>query len=188
MDITYLGRTALKVKSRGTTLITNPFGLKAEADLVICSRSGDLTKVVATKTFIGPGEYEASGISLIAYGLRDCQPTNTIFVIEAEGLRVAHLGFLNRKLTEKEIQDLGEIDILMLPVGGGEALGAKEAVEVVQAIEPVLALPMHFGPEDGLSPVEDFLKLSGMAVEKMDKLTVKIETLGETEKIILLSK
>lgn len=205
MDITYLGHSAFKIKTKTATIVTDPFDPKMvgfsypklEADIVTISHYHHdhdfLERVTGVKKIIdGPGEYEVMEVSMIGISSLG---KNTIYVIEAEGLRIAHLGDLGQKLTQKEIEDLGEIDVLMVPVGGMNTLGPKEAFDVVQQVEPILAIPMHFGVEDinreafkDLLPVDDFLKTAGMAVEKLDKLTVKVDTLGETEKIILLSR
>jgi len=207
MDITYLGHSAFKIKTKTATVITDPYDPKVvgfsypkvEADIVTVSHhhhDHDFLERVGgyKKVFDGPGEYEMMEVSMIGIpSFHDAENggkrgKNTIFVIEADGLRIAHLGDLGQKLTQKQIEDLGEIDILMVPVGGIYTLGPKEAFDVVQQVEPILALPMHYGPAMELIPVEEFLKTSGMAVEKLDKLTVKVDTLGEVEKIILLSR
>lgn len=198
MDISYLGHSAFKIKTKTATVITDPYDPKivgfsypkVEAEIVTISHhlhDHDYTeRVTGIKKIIdGPGEYEVMEVSIIGISTLN---KNTIYVIEAEGLRLAHLGDLGQKLSQKEIEELGGIDILMVPVGGTHTLGPKEAFDVVQQIEPILALPMHYGPAMDLAPVDDFLKTSGMAVEKMNKLTVKVDTLGEAEKIILLSR
>lgn len=69
---------------------------------------------------------------------------NTLFVIEAEGLRISHLGDLGHVLSADQIQALGSIDILLIPVGGLYTVDAREAWQIVQAISPKIVIPMHF--------------------------------------------
>jgi len=98
-------------------------------------------------------------------------------------------------LPEEVIEELGEVIVLMIPVGGTFTLGSGEAVEVVRNIEPNFILPMHF-QEAGLNQtefsklesVDEFLKESGMTVEKLPKLSVKDVDIGEDSRIILLEK
>jgi L-ascorbate metabolism protein UlaG (beta-lactamase superfamily) len=92
------------------------------------------------------------------------------------------------------LEEIGEVDILFVPVGGEYTLGAKEAAEVVNAIGPTLTIPMHFqtpglNPETfaKLRPVEEFLSQVGMKVESQVKLKVTQETLLP-ERVILLTK
>jgi L-ascorbate metabolism protein UlaG (beta-lactamase superfamily) len=86
---------------------------------------------------------------------------NTIHVLEAEGLRVAHLGDLGHRLSEEQIAALGRVDILLIPVGGYFTIGPELAAELAERLQPAITVPMHyrgagFGYEV-IGPVEDFL-------------------------------
>jgi L-ascorbate metabolism protein UlaG (beta-lactamase superfamily) len=216
MDITYLGHSSFKIKTKSATLITDPYdpnmvGLKysgVEGDIVTISHEhadhnqAGLVKG-ARKVIEGPGEYEVSDISLI--GIDSFHDTeegalrgkNTIFVLEAEGLRLAHLGDLGEKLSEAKVEKIGDIDILMIPVGGEYTIGPKEAVEIVQAIEPYFIIPMHYrvsGMASELSakllPVDNFLAEVGMPAETLPKFSIKKEDILEDQnpKVIVLEK
>jgi L-ascorbate metabolism protein UlaG (beta-lactamase superfamily) len=216
MDITYLGHSSFKIKTKTATVITDPFdpqmvGLKysgAEAEIVTVSHShhdhNAVDKVAGVKKiFDGPGEYEVMGVSIIGYpSFHDTREgaergKNTIFVFEADGLRVAHLGDLGHVLSDDLVNEIGSIDILMIPVGGGFTIGPKEATEIVGKIDPYFILPMHYSVPGlngqtfaGLGPVETFLKEIGMSVERLPKFTLKPEDILEDQssKVIVLEK
>ena len=216
MDITYLGHSSFKIKTRTATIITDPFdakmvGLKYpqnESDIVTVSHNhGDhnaTDKVAGFKKVIeGPGEYEVAGVSLMGYStFHDAKNgeergKNTIYVIEAEGLRILHLGDLGHIPGEDIIDEIGDVDVLMIPVGGFYTIGPKEAVEIVSKLEPYFVIPMHYKAEgmnaelaDKLSPLDDFLKESGLTTENLPKFTLKKEDILEDQntKVIVLEK
>lgn len=93
-----------------------------------------------------------------------------LFVVEAEGLRVAHLGDLGRNLNENEIKALGRIDILMIPVGGFFTIYALTAREIVRKLNPNVVIPMHYRTSVNASwPIDDVKKFMGA----MDALEVQ---------------
>lgn len=210
MDITYLGHASFKIKSKQGTVVTDPFdpkktGLKfskTSADLVTISHQHDdhnrSDLVTDTKKVIeGPGEYEIGGISLIGIASfhddkkGEERGANTIFVIEVEDLRIVHLGDLGHTLGEKQIEIIGDIDILMVPVGGVYTIDAKEALEVVKSISPKITIPMHYqvpglALSNKLSSVDDFLKLTNGKVERQAKLTIKSMDLEEEGNIVVV--
>lgn len=88
---------------------------------------------------------------------------NTIHIVDAEGLRLVHLGDLGHMLSPEQLESLGRVDILLIPVGGFYTIDAKTAFKLVQALKPALTIPMHYRGEgfgyDVISPVEDFTSL-----------------------------
>jgi L-ascorbate metabolism protein UlaG (beta-lactamase superfamily) len=73
---------------------------------------------------------------------------NTVFVIHIDDMAFAHLGDLGHELTSAQIEDIGDIDVLFVPVGGNESLNASEAVAVIAQLEPRIVIPMHYaGPQ-----------------------------------------
>lgn len=213
MDITYLGHSSFKLKGKTASVVTDPFdpkfvGLKypsCDAEIVTISHNhsdhnqSQLVKAVRM-VVNGPGEYEVSGVSIIGIpSFHDMKKgeqrgENTIYVFEIDGLRMAHLGDLGEELSDEMISQLGNIDVLMIPVGGEYTIGAKEAVKVIGEIDPYFVIPMHY-KVDGLSPefsklepVETFLSECGLTVEKIDKFSLKKEDILEesSTKVILL--
>ena len=148
----------------------------------------------------GPGEYEISDISIIGISsFHDdkkgaLRGKNTMYVFEVDGVRIAHLGDLGHKLKNKELETLGDIDVLMIPVGGVYTIDAKTAAEIVRDIEPRIIIPMHYFLEgmerhvfEKLERVDVFLSEVGLPNEKMDKLTLKGQIL-EDQRIVVLQK
>lgn len=209
MDISYIGHSSFKIRTKSATVITDPFdpavaGIKfppQEADIVTISHDhadhNYLEKISGYKKVVaGPGEYEIMGISIIGIStFHDDKEggergKNTIYVYEAEGLRIVHLGDLGHALSESQIEALGEVDILMIPVGGVYTIGPKEASDLVSAVEPYFVIPMHFGG-DKLQPLEAFLKEVGQEGEKMSKFSIKkmdIEENQNTKVVVLENK
>lgn len=215
MEISYLGHSSFKIKGKSATVICDPFdpkkvGLKFppnEADIVTVSHEHEdhnqaaLIKGVK-KAVTGPGEYEIMGISILGFPTYHDDKTgeergkNIIFVFEVDGLRIAHLGDLGHELSEKIIEDMGSVDILILPVGGEYTIGPNEATKVVQAVEPSIVIPMHYQVPDlnsatfsKLRGVEDFVKDVGLTVERLPKLVLKKEDITEDmQKVVVLEK
>ena len=216
MEITYLGHSSFRIKTKKATIIADPFdpaivGLKfakIAADIVTVSHGhGDHNKtdlVTGVKMIINePGEYEISEISIIGLETYHVEESgkkrgkNTIYTYEFEGLRLAHLGDLGHKLSDEVIEDLGTLDVLMIPVGGVYTIGSAVASETVRAIEPSVVIPMHYkvsgmNPEtfSELSGVEEFLKEVGLPVEESEKFSIKKGDMieGESKVVVLKPK
>lgn len=214
MDITFLGHSSFRIKGRTASVITDPFdpemvGLKysgAEADIVTVShdhQDHNQTSLVKNVRRIvwGPGEYEIMGVSIIGLpSFHDdkggsLRGKNTIYVFEMDGLRVVHLGDVGHELSEETVEAIGDVDILMVPVGGEYTVGPSGAAAIVRSIEPKLIIPMHYKLPGlkaetfaKLLPLEPFLKEVGVTSETLPKLVVKKEELGEEQKVIILEK
>jgi L-ascorbate metabolism protein UlaG (beta-lactamase superfamily) len=100
---------------------------------------------------------------------------NTIYRFEGDGVRIVHLGDIGRPLTPEQVKQLGRVDVLMVPVGGGTTLAAVEATRVVAQLKPRVVIPMHYGQNGHcrmteLAGVEPFLK------GKKDLVRLKTDT------------
>ncbi len=215
MDVVYLGHSSFKLRGKSASVVTDPFdpkmvGLKfspTDAEIVTISHNHNDHNQAASvknvkKIVDGPGEYEIMGVSIIGIpSYHDdkkgqVRGKNTIYIYEMDGLRLAHLGDLGHTIGEELIEQIGDIDILMIPVGGKYTIGPKDAITVVQAVDPYIVLPMHYkmdnmNPElsTGLAPVDDFLSEVGLTVERLPKLSVKKEDLAEaSSKVVVLEK
>jgi len=135
-----------------------------------------------------PGEYEINGVYIqgIPAFHDDSQGEErgvvTIYVIESEGIKICHLGDLGQKeLTPEQLDQIGDVDILMVPVGGVYTIGAKGASRIISQIEPKLVIPMHYQVPKlklKLNSLEQFLKEMGSpAVEIQKKLKIKASDL-----------
>ena len=214
MDITYLGHASFRIKGKGAVVVTDPYdsdmvGLKfpkISADIVTVSHShkdhSDLTEISDYKKVVkGPGEYEISGVSIIGISsFHDAiqgqeRGKNTLYLIEIDDMRVVHLGDLGHKLTEATIEEIGGVDILMIPTGGVYTIDASLAAEIVREIAPSITIPMHYfvtginEEEFGkLSGVDEFLKDVGLPVENLDKLSIKKADIQEDKKVVVLER
>lgn len=113
---------------------------------------------------------------------------NTIFVIEAEGLRVCHLGDLGHVLDADQVVQIGSVDILLVPVGGFYTIDASEAVKVVGQIKPKIIVPMHYKTryiDFPISTAEPFLK-NYSGYRTVQELEVTAEKLPPAQEVVML--
>jgi L-ascorbate metabolism protein UlaG (beta-lactamase superfamily) len=110
---------------------------------------------------------------------------NTIFRFVLDGLRVAHFGdFGQAGLRAEQEQAIGEVDVLILPVGGGPTVGGESAAAIVRALRPRLVVPMHYRTDavNFLDPPDAFLDALGARVERLDEAELDVERyLGTAE-------
>lgn len=212
MDIKYLGHSSFFIKGKEAKLVTDPFepkftGLKfskTEADIVTVSHQHKdhnyLEGISDTPLVIEwPGQYEKKGMRV--YGFKSYHDKkqgaekgeNTIFRVEDEGLAILHCGDLGFVPDDKFLDELGEIDILMVPVGGGNSLDAEEAVSLIKKVEPSVVIPMHYDQPGlnkdifKLAPLSEFLKEIGAEnTAPVQKLTIKKEELEEQMKVVVM--
>jgi L-ascorbate metabolism protein UlaG (beta-lactamase superfamily) len=86
---------------------------------------------------------------------------NTIFTLKIDDIQLCHLGDLGHLLSDKDLAEIGSVDILLIPVGGFFTIDPKEATRVTEQIKPKIVIPMHFKTAKcgfPIAPVEDFLK------------------------------
>lgn len=184
MQITWYGHSCFRLRGRSGTVITDPYGddigyrlPKVRADIVTVSHDHpDHANVKAVKgkpkVIDGPGEYEIKGVFVIGiptyYDDTRTQPgiRNTVYVVEMEGITVCHLGDLRRVPTQSQVEELSEVDVLLIPVGGGSTLEAAKASDVISLLEPRIVIPMHYHTKSvsglKLQPVDLFLKEMGV--------------------------
>ena len=214
MEITWFGHSCFRLRDRSVAVVTDPYGKdiglilpRVRADLVTVSHDADdhnYTKGVKSgfKTLTGPGEYEVAQVFVTGLELRGERkkskepiekPRNTVFLFEFEDLTVCHLGDLDHVPTQAQVEEsLGEVNVLLVPVGGGESLNAAQASEVVSLLEPHIVIPMHYkvkGLDSSvkLDPVTKFLKEMGLDnAPTQETLKVTRSGLPEETQIVLL--
>jgi L-ascorbate metabolism protein UlaG (beta-lactamase superfamily) len=189
------------------TFVTNPFSYSGtkfktvEASLLIQSHEGkdtDNTDAVTAehpeegrKTFVIPhaGEYEVQGVFVtgIEMNKKDGTP-HTIYRFDAEGLHIAFLGALDRPLTEKEVDLLGTIDILIVPAGGKDVFTATAAAEVVAMIEPRIVIPSYVNGEEGYGTADALKRELSCPTEEVQKLKITRAGLPEEDMKLVLFK
>ncbi len=211
MVISWYGHSCFKIQSGEIVVFTDPFskeiGLtppRSQAHIVTISHNhfdhNNVEAISGNPLIInGPGEYETKGVNIrgiFSYHddkLGKERGTNTIYVIEIEGIKICHLGDLGqKKLTDEQLEQIDEVDILMVPVGGEATLDAEEAVEIINQIEPRLVIPMHYkipGLNLKFAGVEAFLKEMGITKpEIVDRLTLKKKDLPQDGAKIVVMK
>lgn len=212
MEIIWHGQASFKIKGKVASVIIDPFdpeavGLKLPKDLtadsvLISHNHGDHNNHAAVSEeaikITGPGEYEVKGVQIVGVSTyHDTQQgaergKNTVYNLIIEGLKIVHLGDLGHKLTEDQVQEIGDTDILLIPVGGVYTIDAKVATEVVSQLEPRIIIPMHYalpGLKYELAPVEDFLKEMGKEnIEPQPKLSITKDKLPEEPQVVVLQK
>ena len=189
MEITWLGRNSFRIRGREGIVITDPCPPdsgynpgKLTADVVTLSsrdKAGySYREGVAgdPSVFDAPGEYEVGGILVTGTATTAADGSrNVAFIIELEGMRVAHLGLLGTN-NVKDLDGLKGVDVLLLPAGGGNSLGGAASADVMTTVDPKIAIPMNYGTDleadKSLDPLERFLKETGMKPEPEPKLTV----------------
>lgn len=211
MDITHLGHASFKIKGKKAAVVTDPYeesiGLKlpkTNADILTVShahRDHNATNLVGGEPFIvdGPGEYEIKGVKIAGVpSFHDAKEggergKNTIFNIKMDGLWICHLGDLGQnELTNSQMESIGGVDILLVPVGGVYTIDATTASKIVTELEPKVVIPMHYQEEGSnikLEPVEKFLKEMGAEkTQSQTKLTISKEKLPDELEVVLLNK
>jgi L-ascorbate metabolism protein UlaG (beta-lactamase superfamily) len=210
MEITWFGLSCFRLSERGmASIVTDPYdhettgyeSLKLKADIVTVSHEAPgHTYVSAVKgkshVLTGPGEYEIGGVFITGVQTngehkRDPdEPRNTLYVFDYDGVTVAHLGDLRRVPSQAEIEALGDVNVALVPVGGGGSLSPTKAVEVVSLLEPGIVIPMHYstpGLKLKLTPVARFLKEMGTSkVEEQPSLKVTLGSGFEETRVVVL--
>lgn len=209
MDIDWFGLSCFRLRSREATLIADPYeksiGLRfprPRADIVTISHNHaghDYADGVpgSPKIIHGPGEYEISNVFVTGVqtyhdkrGGRD-RGKNTAYAINIEGINVCHLGDIGHVPNQAQADAIGDVDILLLPVGGGNALNASDAAEVVSLFEPLIVIPMHYRVPDltvKLDNVDKFIKEMGVkAPDPVEALNVKRDGLPKEMQVVLLA-
>lgn len=212
MIITWYGHSCFKIQSGDLVLATDPFakdmGLtppRMRADIVTITHGhfdhNNIESLGGSPFIItGPGEYEVGGVYI--RGIETFHDTeqgtsrglNTVYAIGVENLTIAHFGdFGEDGLRPETADELGNIDILMIPIGGTYTIDAKTAAKIVKQLEPRFVIPMHYavkGLSFKLDAVDPFLKEMGTsAVEPLEKFTIRKKDIGSGEKtdVVLLA-
>ena len=217
MILTYYGHSTFKIKGKKGTVVTDPYddyvGMSLQrmsGDIVTVSHDHQdhnaIKKITGTSRRNNPfiveksGEYEVGGISV--FGVNTFHDDsggvergeNIVFTVLVDGIRICHLGDLGHELTPKQLEEIGSVDVLLCPVGGVYTIDPELAVKTIRAIEPGIAIPMHYKTAQhdqavfgDLKTLEDFLKVYGVSPEVTPKLDLdnKTRVPEETELVVL---
>jgi L-ascorbate metabolism protein UlaG (beta-lactamase superfamily) len=210
VEIFWYGHSCFRLRGREGAVVTDPYDPTVgplpdslRGDVVTVSHDhADHNYVRAVRgkprQITGPGEYEINGIFITgASTFHDAKQgkergKNTIYLIEFDDLRVCHLGDLGHVPTQSQIEGLDNVEVLLIPVGGGPTINAAEAAEVVSLFEPKIVIPMHYRTKligARLDPVDKFLKAMGSPeVTPLESFKITRSGLPQETQIILLEQ
>ena len=207
MIVTYYGKQFLKIQLGDTVIAYNPIDKDSKyktsrfgADIVLSSlRHADFNGVEQCTygekepAFIqGPGEYEVGGIFIKGFGTDTTyhkeKKINTVYSMMFEGINLCFLGSLASvdSLSREVKEGLGEIDVIFVPVDGGEMLSPADAYKLTLALDAKVAIPMDY--EDTKGSLEHFIKEGDGSAETMEKFTFKRKDLEGKEGAIIVVK
>ena len=209
MEISWVGHACFRLKGKTGVVITDPYdsvstGLKLpklSSDIVTVShghRDHANFLAVQGEPYIinGPGEYEIKGINVMGVATKHDNKNgeerggNTVYNLTIDEVNVTHLGDLGHNLTSEQMEELGSVDILLIPVGGVYTIDGHAAAKVASELEPKIIIPMHYGVPGlkyQLETEEKFLKEMGVeSLTPQLKLVVTKDRLpAETQVVIL---
>lgn len=213
MEVVYFGHSCFRIKGRAAVILTDPYdpkmvGIsypKTTADVVTVSHEhndhnflGRITEDY--KVISGPGEYEISGVSVVGVSTfhddkkGEERGKNTVYVITIDGIHICHLGDLGHRLSENQLEEIGTVDILLVPVGGYYTIDSGVAAEVVSSIEPSVVVPMHYfvsGMDKEtfgkLDKADAFIKELGLEPTTTDKYQITYDKLPEEMQLVVLN-
>ena len=211
MKIKYLGHASFIITSdTGVRIITDPYETSPDltygeitesAEVVTVSHGHfDHCNVAAVK---GNPEVVREAVTREVKGIRfEAIPTyhddaggklrgsNTIFCFEVDGIRVCHLGDLGHLLDDRQVAEIGTVDILLIPVGGYYTIDARVATEVCKQLKPRVIIPMHYRTEKGIpgiAGVDDFLRgKEGVSRLDTSEAGFKREELPSSAQVLVL--
>ena len=208
MDINWLGHSCFRIRGRQAVIVTDPYPPdlgyslgKPTADIITVSHQHPSHSYIQgvggePKSVTRPGEYEISSVLIIGIPtFHDAEGgskkgKNTVYLMEIDGMTICHLGDLGHVLTVEQLEEIGDVDVLLLPVGGVSTINASMAAEVIRQIEPKVVIPMHYKTtvlNRELGPVEKFLKEMGIEqVNSQPKLSLTPSSLPTSTQVFLL--
>ncbi len=209
MEISWLGHSCFLIIGKEKAIVTDPchpdLGYRLdepEVDIVTLSHfhhGHSYIEGVADdpKQIKSPGEYEIGGTFITGISTfhdnnkGDLRGKNTIYIIEMDEITLCHLGDLGHPLSPQLLEELGDVDILFLPVGEVSTIPVETAVEIVRQLEPPIVIPMHYKTEaftSNLTPLDKFLdKMRIRELEAKPKLSITSSSLPTPTQTIVLS-
>ncbi len=188
MEITWHGDRCFTIKGKTTTIVVDPYEKsehilkKVKADTVLLTGDYEGTAKLregATEAHVinWPGEYEVSGAAIVAIPsyTKEKEEGDTkkgriiMFSFMVDGIRLCHLGNFGGEIDEETMEKIGDVDVLMVPAAGKEAVDAKRAHEIIESIDPRIVVPMNFKADE----VDVLLKQLGITEPRREeKLTI----------------
>ncbi len=207
MIITHHGKQFFKLQTGDMVLAMNPISKESQfktsgfgANIAMISENhpdyngGELVEYAGRKPFVinGPGEYEISDIMIQGFLSRGTNGKtdlmNTVYYFEFDGIKILYLGALYQpELSVEARQNIGDVDIVFVPIGGTTVLGAEAAYKVAKSFTPKVIIPMDYGNDQEKGALAYFLKQAGAGnITPVDKLTLKSKDIAGKELEIVI--
>lgn len=207
MIITHHGKQFFKLQTGDFVIALNPISKESKfktngfgANLALIStdhvdyNGADLVEYAGKKPFVikGPGEYEVSDIMVQGFISKGTngkdELVNTLYYFEFDGIKILYLGAMYQPELAIEVrQNIGDVDMLFIPIGGKTVLGPDAAHKLAVSFGPKVIIPMDYGSDQEKDTLKDFLKESGSEkVAPVDKLTVKMKDISTKEQEVIV--
>lgn len=215
MEITWYGLSCFRLIERGmASVVIDPFDesagngtLRLKADIVCVSHDEPMRNCVEVvkgekRVIRGPGEFEIGGVFITGVSTRHAtgasgkkkknerKEANTLYLVDFNGLTVAHLGDLDYVPDQQQVENLGSVNVALVPIGGGGGLNASQAAEVISLLEPALVVPMHYrtpGIAVKLDSLNKFVKEMGLSAPKpQESLKITKSDLPDETHVVVL--
>jgi L-ascorbate metabolism protein UlaG (beta-lactamase superfamily) len=209
MDLTWLGHACFRMRGREGVVLCDPPDPKSghaipktEAAIVTISHEhpghSSLKSVGGEPVVLrGPGEYEVQEVLVTGVGTfhddskGSARGRNTVFAIRLDDLVICHLGDLGHELPAGDLERLGDVDIVLVPISGGDVnLTAAKAAEIIHQLEPKVVVPMSYDPDakkDTHAPFDRLLHELGVKeLTPVPKLSVTRGSLPENVQVVAL--
>ncbi len=184
MKLFWHGESTCTITTDQSNFVINPTTAVKENSISIFSEELKTRPKTSERSFDWPGEYEAGGVSWIGYEWKKKDDTKiTLYHFEVEGMNVCHLHSIDEILDEATLKNLGDVDILLVPLGEKNSLTAKNAVKLVEHIEPRIVIPMLYTSE----ALEEFKKEIGASnIEAQKELKITKGNLPTEDMMIVI--
>ncbi len=206
MHIQFLGLSSFKFITKDAVVVTDPYGKESgltpprgNADIVVLAEKTNPLyssfSSLSGEPFMvdSPGEYDVKGVTVTGIPLKQENGYVTVYLVESEDIKILNLTHIKDfNIKEDELEDLGEIDVLIIPVGGESVIDASRAAKIVNQIEAKIVIPSHYaapGLKVKSDGIEHFTKEMGGKTETLEKIILKKKDLIGTEetKVIILT-
>jgi L-ascorbate metabolism protein UlaG (beta-lactamase superfamily) len=207
MELQFYGANCLRLTTKKATVVVDDN--LADLGLRTVTKPDDISLRTSAKLVPAhearfsaemPGEYEIAGavihgVAARAHMDKENEQTAVIYTVEADDIKVAIIGHIYPELSEDQLEQIGLVDIAVIPVGNsGYTMDAVGALKIIKAIEPKVVIPVHYADkalkyEVPQAELAEALKTLGMeAAETLDKYKPKIVELTDTTRLIVLNR
>ena len=179
MEIVYFGHSFFEIRAEEGRVALDPFRKPDSPDITLITHEHPGHNKGDGFVIKAPGEYEVRDIFIIALpSFHDKEKgkklgKNIIYTVEVEGKRLCHLGDIGH--IPEEVEEIGRVDILFLPVGERTTIPLEEIPEVISLLEPKIIIPMHYRSKmrEDLEPLDKFLKFLELDHYEEERLVIK---------------